>query len=56
MTEPVRIQRKRTVGWKMPPNTIYVGRGSKCGNPFTFINSGHVHPALRFASEEYTSE
>jgi hypothetical protein len=21
-----RIQRKRTKGWKMPPNTIYVGR------------------------------
>lgn len=23
---PVRIQRKRTKGWKMPENTIYVGR------------------------------
>ena len=23
---PVRIQRKRTKGWKMPPNTVYVGR------------------------------
>jgi hypothetical protein len=31
---PVRIQRKRTKGWRMPPNTIYVGRGSKWGNPF----------------------
>ncbi|HDL01136.1 MAG TPA: DUF4326 domain-containing protein [candidate division Zixibacteria bacterium] len=31
---PVRIQRKRTKGWKMPPNTIYVGRPSKWGNPY----------------------
>lgn len=23
---PVRIQRKRTKGWRMPPNTEYVGR------------------------------
>lgn len=29
-----RIQRKRTKGWKMPENTIYVGRPTKWGNPF----------------------
>jgi hypothetical protein len=29
-----RIQRKRTKGWRMPPNTVYVGRPSKWGNPF----------------------
>ena len=29
-----RIQRKRTRGWKMPSNTIYVGRPTKWGNPF----------------------
>lgn len=23
---PERIQRKRTTGWRMPPNTVYVGR------------------------------
>lgn len=34
MGKPVRIQRKRTKGWRMPPNTVYVGRGSKWGNPF----------------------
>jgi hypothetical protein len=32
---PKRIQRKRTKGWKMPPNTVYVGRPTKWGNPFT---------------------
>ena len=31
---PVRIQRKRTKGWKMPPNTVYVGRPTEWGNPF----------------------
>jgi hypothetical protein len=31
---PKRIQRKRTKGWRMPPNTIYVGRPGRFGNPF----------------------
>jgi hypothetical protein len=48
---PIRIQRQRTKGWRMPENTIYVGRGSKWGNPHTFANSGEVHPATRFACE-----
>jgi hypothetical protein len=30
---PKRIQRKRTKNWKMPPNSVYVGRPSKWGNP-----------------------
>jgi hypothetical protein len=29
-----RIQRKRTKGWRMPKNTVYVGRPSKWGNPY----------------------
>ncbi len=35
-----RIQRKRTKGWRMPDNTIYVGRGSKWGNEFTVEEYG----------------
>ena len=31
---PVRIQRQRRKGWRMPENTVYVGRPSKWGNPF----------------------
>lgn len=31
---PERIQRKRTKGWRMPENTVYVGRGTKWGNPY----------------------
>jgi len=30
----IRVQRRRTKGWRMPANTIYVGRPSKLGNPY----------------------
>jgi len=29
---PVRIQRRRTKGWRMPGNAVYVGRPSMWGN------------------------
>ena len=32
--EPVRIQRKRTRGWKMPEGAVSVTRPGKWGNPF----------------------
>jgi hypothetical protein len=48
---PIRIQRRRVKGWRMPENTIYVGRGTRWGNPFTIANSGNIHPCLRFAVE-----
>ena len=31
---PQRIQRRRTKGWRMPENTVYVGRPGKWGNPW----------------------
>lgn len=31
---PERIQRKRTKGWMMPPNTVCVTRPGRWGNPF----------------------
>lgn len=31
---PARIRRQRTRGWRAPAGAIYVGRGSKWGNPF----------------------
>ncbi len=40
MTEPKRIQRKRTKGWKMPAGAVYVGRPTQWGNPFK------VHAAI----------
>lgn len=35
MADPIRVQRKRVKGWKMPANTIYVGRPTRWGNPFS---------------------
>ena len=34
MNAPIRVQRKRTKGWRMPPNTISVCRPGKWSNPF----------------------
>ena len=45
--KPIRIQRKRTKGWRMPPNTIYVGRTAAMdgygvfGNPFVCVLASH---------------
>lgn len=38
MTSPTRIQRKRTPGWRLPPNTVIVDRTSRFGNPFTVVD------------------
>jgi len=32
--KPHRVQRRRTRGWVMPENTVYVGRPSVWANPF----------------------
>ena len=32
MTMPQRIQRRRTKGWRMPVDAVYVGRPTKWGN------------------------
>ncbi len=34
MTTPVRIQRLRAPGWRMPLDAVYVGRPTAWGNPF----------------------
>lgn len=41
-TQPRRIQRRRTKGWRAPDGAVYVGRGSRWGNPCTQIRT----PAL----------
>lgn len=69
MSEPQRIQRKRTKGWRMPENTVYVGRGSRWGNHWQVVESddgwgvklfkqkfhliGTKHEAARLAVEAY---
>ena len=39
---PKRIQRSRRKGWRMPPNTVYVGRPSQWGNPFVVDERARV--------------
>jgi hypothetical protein len=36
---PKRIQRSRAKGWRMPPGTIAVSRGTMWGNPFAHRDS-----------------
>jgi hypothetical protein len=51
-----RIQRKRLKGWKMPPNTVYVGRGSKWGNPFRVVQYSDGKWAVKCDSDERQAE
>lgn len=44
---PLRIQRKRAKGWRMPENTVYVGRGSKWGNPFVVGEHGTAEECVK---------
>ena len=39
---PQRIQRRRSKGWKMPENAVYVGRPTKWGNPFDVDGDDHA--------------
>lgn len=38
---PRRVQLSRAKGWKMPPNTVKVDRGTGYGNPW-FVGKGRV--------------
>lgn len=48
---PVRIQRKRTKGWRMPPNAVSVTRTGPFGNPF--IVAPHIRPGAKVSSWGY---
>lgn len=50
--KPKRIQRRRTKGWKMPPNTVYVGRGSRWGNPYKVEGDITQKKAVQLYAEE----
>lgn len=43
---PKRIRRSRKRGWRMPKNTIYVGRPTKFGNPY------YVNPVMRLGDPD----
>lgn len=41
MNKPIRIQRKRIKGWRMPPNTVYVGRPTLWGNENKVVDGNY---------------
>ena len=45
---PERIQRKRSKGWRMPENTLYVGRPTKWGNQFPIGLLGREASVMMF--------
>lgn len=49
--KPQRIQRKRTKGWKMPQNTVYVGRPTYYGNPFAVGEDGDARECVNAYAE-----
>lgn len=55
MVEVKRIQRQRTKGWRMPPNTIYVGRPSPWGNPFSLRRgeAGEATMTRQYIADDY---
>ena len=48
----VRVQRKRLKGWRMPENTVYVGRGSRWGNPFRLVKYSDGKWAIKIDSND----
>lgn len=45
---PQRVQRKRTKGWRMPENTVYVGRPTVYGNEFDFRKLGRAEAVQEY--------
>jgi hypothetical protein len=45
---PQRIQRRRTAGWRMPSDVIYVGRPTRWGNPFSVADHGATEAVRLF--------
>lgn len=35
---PIRVQRERRKGWRMPQDTVSVARPGRWGNPFTMVD------------------
>jgi hypothetical protein len=50
--KPKRIQRRRTKGWRMPGEAIYVGRPTEWGNPWPVKKSMSLSEVL-IAYERY---
>lgn len=53
MSTPQRIQRRRTKGWRMPENAVYVGRGTRWGNQFSVGKTKVRTPAVNGGDWEH---
>lgn len=56
---PKRIQRQRTKGWRMPPNTVCVTRPGAFGNPMTLkdaIEAGYIRDKHDIAANEFLAD
>ncbi|HZF92039.1 DUF4326 domain-containing protein [Streptomyces sp.] len=45
-TQPRRIQRRRTKGWRAPAGARYVGRGTRWGNPYLVQQCGPTYAVI----------
>lgn len=48
MTAPVRIQRRRSRGWRLPPGVVIVDRTTPWGNPYRVGVAGSRGACVRF--------
>lgn len=46
MSAPIRVQLRRTKGWRMPENTVKVDRSTRWGNPWT--SAAFADPVAEF--------
>lgn len=46
LDQPRRIQRRRTKGWRAPAGAVYVGRGTRWGNPYAVAQCGPTHAVI----------
>jgi hypothetical protein len=53
MSEPKRIQRKRTKGFKMPKGAVYVGRPSQWKNPYKIEKSERTKAFIVVAVDKW---
>jgi hypothetical protein len=56
MCVPRRIQRKRTRGWRMPANMVYVGRPSRWGNPYKVGRDGTAEACVALFTQRYAHD
>lgn len=52
IAKPLRIQRKRSKGWKNTTNAIYVGRPTRWGNPFNWQD----YPSIEGSAKAHVVE